>query len=185
MIKHILLISASPRVGGNSDLLCDELAKGIVSNGNTYEKMNLAKMNIKPCLACNVCQGNEGNCVQKDDMSKIIEAYKRVDAVVFATPLYFFNINAQLKIIMDRTYCEYQYGNEYVKFSFHKTAFIATCGRDSEVSFDTAIRGYKEYIKCLHDVTDVGMVLATSVLNKGDVVESKFMKEAYELGKKL
>lgn len=184
-MKHILIISSSPRVGGNSDLLCDELAKGIVINGNTYEKKNLAKMNIKPCLACNACQLNGGNCVQKDDMSEIIEAYKRVDAVVFATPLYFYNIDAQLKIIMDRTYCEYEYGNEYVKFSFHKTAFISTCANGDKSSFDTAVRGYQEYIKCLHDVTDVGMVLATGLLDKGAVVESDFMKEAYELGKKL
>lgn len=70
MAKKVLIISASPGTGGNSDLLCDQFKKGAEEAGNTVEKVQLQKQKIGGCLACYGCRGT-GVCVQKDDMEEL------------------------------------------------------------------------------------------------------------------
>ena len=70
MVKKVLIISASPGTGGNSDLLCDQFKKGAEEAGNTVEKVQLQKQKIGGCLACYGCRGT-GVCVQKDDMEEL------------------------------------------------------------------------------------------------------------------
>lgn len=179
MNKKVLILSASPRVGGNSDLLCDELAKGVIDAGNTIEKLHIQKLKINYCLGCEVCMNNAGVCVQKDDMAMVIEKMKEADTVVFATPVYFYNMNAQLKVVIDRSFCQYQ------TLGFKKAAFLATSEDGSENAADTAIAGYHGYLRCLNGVTDAGVIAATGVYKKGDVKSKEYMKQAYELGKSL
>ncbi len=179
MSTKVLVLSSSPRIGGNSDLICDALIKGVKYAGNEAVKLNIAKMCISPCLGCDYCQSHEGACVQKDDMEQVILEMQKADIVVFATPIYFYNMSAQLKIVIDRTYCTYQ------NLHFKKTVFIATSADSNEKAMDTAIAGYNSYLSCLKDTVSIGIITVPGVWNKGEVNHSDVIKKVYELGKSL
>ena len=86
MSKNVLVISASPRKGGNSDTLCDEFIRGAQESGNQAEKIFLASKNIKYCIGCGVCNTTH-RCVQKDDMAEILDKMVEADVIVLATPV--------------------------------------------------------------------------------------------------
>ena len=73
-MKNILILSGSPRKGGNSDLLCDEFMRGAKESGNNVTKINVASKKIAPCHACYYCGEHGGECVYKDDMAEILQA---------------------------------------------------------------------------------------------------------------
>ena len=104
MSKKVLILSASPRKGGNSDLLCDAFAKGTREAGHTVEKIRVQEKKIAPCLACYGCRGISV-CVQKDDMADILEKMVEADVLVLATPVYFYSMAtaAAGKGAMERT----------------------------------------------------------------------------------
>ena len=106
MSKKVLILSASPRKGGNSDLLCDQFAKGAEEAGHQVEKIRVQEKKISPCLACYGCRGT-GTCVQKDDMAAILDKMVEADVLVLATPVYFYSMDGQLKTLIDRTLPRY------------------------------------------------------------------------------
>ena len=106
MAKKVLIISASPRKGGNSDILCDQFKKGAEEAGNTVEKVYLQQKKIGPCLACYGCRGT-GVCVQKDDMEELLNKMVEAGVLVLATPVYFYSMDGQLKTMIDRTLPRY------------------------------------------------------------------------------
>lgn len=103
-MKNVLIISSSPRKNGNSQMLCEAFKKGVEESGNFAKLIRLAEKNIGYCKACDFCMKNDGVCVQKDDMSEILDAYKKADVLVLATPVYFHGVCAQMKTFIDRTY---------------------------------------------------------------------------------
>lgn len=102
MDKKVLVLASSPRKGGNSDLLCDSLILGAKESGNTVEKIYLQDLNIGSCRACYGYRST-GRCVQEDDMKKMIEA----DVIVLVTPVYFYSMDGQMKMMIDRTLPRY------------------------------------------------------------------------------
>ncbi len=102
----VIAISGSPRIGGNSDILCDEFLKGAKEKGNEVEKINLGNRNIRPCIACYKCKDN-GSCVIEDDMKEILEKLIQADIILLATPVYFYSMDAQMKIFIDRCLARY------------------------------------------------------------------------------
>lgn len=107
MTKNVLVLSASPRKGGNSDLLCDEFVQGAKKAGHDAEKVFLREKKIGYCVACDACRKNGGRCFQKDDMPAILEKMMTADVIVMATPVYFYSMSAQLKTLIDRVYPSY------------------------------------------------------------------------------
>ena len=107
MAKKILLLSASPRKGGNSDLLCDQFIRGAGEAGNQVEKIFLRDRKINYCTGCGACRKNGGKCVQKDDMAEVLDKMIAADVIVMATPVYFYTMNAQMKTLIDRTCARY------------------------------------------------------------------------------
>ena len=103
MMKQILLISSSPRRGGNSDLLCDEFLRGARDAGHSAEKIFLADKTIHYCTGCGACANATRPCVQKDDVADILEKMVAADVLVLATPVYFYTMCAQLKTLIDRS----------------------------------------------------------------------------------
>jgi multimeric flavodoxin WrbA len=178
-MSKILVISTSPRRGGNSDLLCDQVLKGAKDAGNDAVKLNTEGMNINGCLACDCCQNNGGKCVQKDDMISVINALQDADVVVFATPIYFYNMSAQLKTLIDRTYPIYR------KVHFKKAALIVTAADARISTMDLAIDGFKAFVGCLDGVANAGVIIGNGVWKKGDVTGKECLKRAYNLGKSL
>ena len=103
MSKKVLILSSSPRKGGNSDILCDEFARGAQEAGNEVEKIRVASKKIHPCSACYYCRDHGGACVHKDDMAEVLQKMIDSDVLVLASPVYFYSIDAQLKAVIDRT----------------------------------------------------------------------------------
>ncbi len=89
MSKKVLIISSSPRKGGNSDILADEFARGAKDAGLAVEKVNLCDKKIDYCRGCGVCN-NTHKCVQKDDMAPLVDKMVEADVIVLATPVYFY-----------------------------------------------------------------------------------------------
>lgn len=177
MKKKILVISASPRRGGNSDLLCDQFMLGAKDAGHLAEKIYVQGKNIKFCLGCMDCQKNGGKCVQKDDMAEILPRMVQADVVVMATPIYFYSMNAQLKVLIDRC-CP-----QYTRISNKKAYFLATSADGRKESMDAAIAGFRGFLACLDSVEEAGIICATGVTDIGDIRGKPEMAIAYKMGK--
>ncbi len=104
MSKKAVIILSSPRKGSNSGTLALAVGAGITEAGGQVETVDLSGLDIKPCLACDACQRNGGKCVQIDGMQTIYPKVIAADILVLATPIYWFNLSAQLKIFLDRCY---------------------------------------------------------------------------------
>ena len=106
-MKNILILNGSPRKNGTTQSLVNSFIEGGKSSGNEVIELYLNGMNIHGCLACESCQKNSGNCVQKDDMQLVYDAFEKCDALVLASPMYWGNITGQLKVVIDRLYAEF------------------------------------------------------------------------------
>ena len=105
-MKNVLILSSSPRKGGNTDLLCDEFAKGAKEAGNKVTKIRIADKKIGYCTGCYACQKTH-KCVIKDDAAAILKKMQAADVIVFGTPAYFYSCTGQLKVLFDRTVAIY------------------------------------------------------------------------------
>jgi multimeric flavodoxin WrbA len=98
----ILAINCSPRKNSNTVTLLNEALVGAKGEGSEIDLFNVAGKNIRPCIACDACR-EKGYCAQKDDMQPLYEKMLAADGIIFGTPIYFYNMAAQCKIIMDRS----------------------------------------------------------------------------------
>ena len=105
-MKNVLILSSSPLKGGNTDLLCDEFAKGAKEAGNKVTKIRIADKKIGYCTGCYACQKTH-KCVIKDDAAAILKKMQAADVIVFGTPAYFYSCTGQLKVLFDRTVAIY------------------------------------------------------------------------------
>lgn len=103
MSKFVLVLKSSPRQNGNSNTLAEQVTAGAKEAGAEVESLMLHEMDIRPCDACDTCQ-ETGVCIVKDDMQKIYPLLEKADAVAIASPIYWFTINAQAKLCIDRWY---------------------------------------------------------------------------------
>ncbi len=178
MSKSIVVITSSSRKNSNSAALADALIEGVRAAGNEAVKFNAGAMEIRPCRGCEYCHQHDGICVQKDDMQQILTALRTADAVVFASPVYFYNICGQLKNVIDRTYCLYP------EVNYTKAALLATAADGRPLTFDTPLASYHSYLACLKNTADAGTVFCGGVMETGAVPEEK-KEQARELGKSL
>ena len=104
---NILLISGSPRKNGNTNTLLEELTAGILEAGkHSVKTVDVTRMKIAPCLGCDGCKRGEKICVQKDDSQLLMNEMRQADYIVFATPVYWWGMTAQLKLAIDRLYAD-------------------------------------------------------------------------------
>ncbi len=112
----ILSISCSPRKGGNTETLLNEALKGAKQDGAEVELFSVAGKTIAPCDACDACRNNKGICHIKDDMQELYDRIIEADGIIFGTPVYYYNMTAQCKAVMDRTialnHCEKTMANK-------------------------------------------------------------------------
>jgi len=177
MSKNILVISASPRKGGNSDTLCDEFIRGAKDKGHRTEKIFLKDRKINYCMGCGVCNSTH-RCVQKDDMQEILEKMVKADVIVMATPVYFYSMNAQMKTFIDRTVPRY---TEIKGKDFY---YIITAADTKVANMQKAIEGFRGFtIDCLEDTKEKGIIYGINAWNEGDIKDTPAMQQAYEMGK--
>ncbi|MBQ2632357.1 MAG: flavodoxin family protein [Kiritimatiellae bacterium] len=177
-MKKVLIISSSPRKGGNSDILCDEFAAGAKEAGSTVEKVRIADKKIGYCTGCYVCQ-KTGKCAIKDDAKKVIDKMMAADVIVLASPVYFYSISAQLKALIDRTVVVYP------KLTNKKFYYILTMADTNRKMFDGVLAAMRGFLACCEDSKECGMVCASGVYEKGTVKGTKFMASARKLGMKV
>ena len=180
MSKNIVILSGSPRKGGNTDKLAAAFKDGSESAGKTVTLFRVADMNIAPCIACEHCFKNHGNCIQKDDMTQRIEALRNADAVVWASPVYYFTISAQLKLAVDRFYALVK-----EKTPIKRTALLMTCADDSIDTAEGAIATFKRNA-IHHDWEDAGVLIVTNLHDKNDIENRKAeLEQARNLGREI
>ena len=179
MSKKILILSASPRKGGNSDLLCDQFMLGAKEAGNKAEKIFLRDKSINHCLACGACQGNGGKCVQKDDMAEVLDKMIAADVIVMATPVYFYTMNGQMKTLIDRTYAR------YTKIRDKEMYFIMAAAVNNKNALQRTLEGFRGFTSCLSGAKEQGVIYGTGAWKAGDIKGSTAMNEAYEMGKNV
>lgn len=175
MGKRVLVLSASPRKGGNSDLLCDSFIRGAVEAGHRVEKVNLVDRRIGYCTGCSTCFTTH-RCVQRDDMAGILESMVAADVIVLATPVYFYTMNAQLKTLIDRTVPRYK---EISGKVFH---FIVAAADEGVGNMARTIESLRGFTACLDNPVEKGIVYGVGAWQKGDVEGSKAMEDAYRMG---
>lgn len=179
----IVILNGSPRSGGNTELMAKAFAEA-ASPKHQVEILNIARMNIHGCLGCGACYANGGKCVQQDDMPAVLKALSDADMVVFASPIYWFDITAQLKTVIDRMYV---YGATGV--NFNKTALLLDAGATPEGAeaghvFDAAIAQYKAmtaYLKW----EDKGIIAIPDMRKKGSMSESPMLEQVKALAAAL
>ena len=104
MSKKVVIISSSPRKGQNSDTLCDEFLRGAQDAGHEAVKYFLEDIEFSSCKACYKCKTPEMKCFQDDGMAKILDDMMDADVIVYATPVYYFEMCGTLKMFFDRCY---------------------------------------------------------------------------------
>ena len=132
MSKKVLILSGSPRKGGNSDILCDEFARGAMEAGHEVEKIRVAEKKIGYCRACYACRGT-GVCAIKDDMTEVLQKMIDADVLVLASPIYFYSIDAQLKALIDRTVAR------WLEVKNKEFYYIVTAADEALASADTTL----------------------------------------------
>lgn len=178
MAKKVLILSGSPRKGGNSDLLCDEFMKGAVSAGHEVEKIRVQEKKVACCIACYACR-NTGKCAIKDDMAEIMQKMIDCDVMVLASPVYFYSIDAQLKAVIDRSVCR------WTEVKNKEMYYIMTAADEEKSSMDTTLACFRGYADCVEGAVEKGILYGTGVYQAGEVKDKKYMQEAYEMGKNV
>lgn len=178
MTKKVLIISASPRKGGNSDLLCDQFLLGAKEAGHNVEKIFLRNHKINYCLGCGVCN-NTHKCVQKDDMKVLLDKMVKADVIVLATPVYFYTMDGQLKTFIDRCV------PRYTEISDKDVYFIVSAADTDKKNLAPTIEGLRGFTRdCLEGTKEKGIIYGTGAWQIGEVKELPIYKKVYEIGKK-
>ena len=150
---NIVILEGSPNKNGSSNLLADCFRQGAEEAGHRVEIIDAAHAAIHPCTGCIHC-GYEGPCAQKDDMEKIRKQILNADMMVFVTPLYYYGMSAQLKILIDR-FCAF---NSSIQRKHMKSALLAAAWNSDNWTFEALEAHYQTLVRYLN-LQDMGMVL--------------------------
>lgn len=175
-MKNVLILSGSPRKGGNSDLLCDEFMRGAKEAGNEVEKIFIADKKISPCRACYYCRRSGGECIIKDGMSDILQKIIDADVIVLTSPVYFYSVDAQLKAVIDRTVAR------WLEVKNKEFYYIVTCADEQTASAERTLECFRSYADCVEGAKECGVIYGTGVYEKGEIKDKQAMKQAYEIG---
>ena len=181
--RRILILKGSPRKRGNSATLADQVATGAEEAGATVESFDLHGMDIRACDGCGFCQGS-GECVIADDMQSLYPKLREADAIVIASPIYWFTVSAQVKLCIDRWYALEGAGE--AALAGKEIGVVLTYG-DSDPYTSGAINAIRMFqdIFRYERAEIVGFVYG-SASQPGEVQsEPELMQRAYALGRRL
>jgi multimeric flavodoxin WrbA len=176
MSNKVLVLSSSPRRGGNSDLLCDQFVKGAQESGHSAEKIFLKDRKINYCTGCGTCLNGEKPCPQKDDVPDILDKMIAADVIVMATPVYFYTMCGQMKTLIDRVCSRY---TEIINKEFY---FIVTAADTSIPAMKRTIEEFRGFLSCLSGAEERGIIYGTGAWQIGDIKGRPAMDEAYQTG---
>lgn len=178
MSKKVLILSGSPRKGGNSDVLCDEFAKGAAEAGHEVEKIRAVEKNIGYCRACYACR-ESGICAIKDDMTEILQKLIDADVIVLASPVYFYSISAQLKALIDRTVAR------WLEVKNKELYYIVTAAEAENAAAETTLACFRGYADCVEGAKEMGVIYGVGAYEKGEIRDTPAMEKAYKMGRSV
>ncbi len=174
----ITILTGSNNLHGTSNTLVDEFIRGATEKGHEIKRFDTAHLNIHPCIGCNHC-GMNGNCVFQDDMPKILDEIETSDALVLATPVYYFAMTAPLKASIDRFYSR----TGRISRKRLKTAYIMTCWNTDDSTVEPLITHYKKLVDYMN-YEDRGMIIGKGC-GTTTMMPKHFLEDAYQLGKNI
>lgn len=175
---NVLILNSSPRKGGNSDVLCQQFAKGAEEAGHQVEKIDLREKKLSPCLACYACM-KEHVCAIRDDMAGIFTQMQQADVIVLSSPVYFYSLSAQLKMLIDRCLVDYK------RLAGKKFYFIVTAADPRHEAADETLAAFRGFLRCLPGAEEKGIIYGTGTWDKGDVYKHPAFSQAYQMGKEV
>ena len=183
--KRVLILTASPRNNSNSTILALKTAEGVKAVGGEADIVPIGKLNIAPCNACDSCRAKpEAGCVIKDDMQPLYQKIKDAQGIIFATPVYWFNVSAQMKLFIDRTYAIH--GEGYYAFTGKDVGVILTY-EDEDVFVSGGVNALRSFQNiCAYVKANLVGTVYGSAGKAGDVQTNvKLLQKAYDLGRKI
>ena len=179
MKKNVLILSTSPRRGGNSDTLAEAFAKGAAEMGHTVEKLSLSDKAIGFCRGCLACQKTK-RCVINDDADTIAQKMRMADVLVFATPIYYYEMCGQMKTMLDRANPLFS-----ADYAFRHVYLLATAADGDKSAADGAVKGLEGWISCFEKASLAGVVFGGGVDAVGVIQGHPALKEAYSMGRQV
>lgn len=181
MSKNILVLTGSPRKGGNSDKLADAFVSGATQAGHTVVKYATATKNIKGCVDCKSCFSKGSACTFPDDFNELAPLVEQADMIVFATPLYWFSFPTQLKAAIDKFF-SFLIGRKTLKI---QEAALLVCGGDEDpTSYEGIVTSYKLIARHMN-WKDGGTIVVPGVQGKEDITTTDALAKAETLGKSI
>ncbi len=183
--RQVVVVKASPRRNGNSATLAGKVAEGARAAGAQVEEFYLHDMNIRPCDACDACHGEPyQGCIIQDDMQIVYPKLRAADALVIASPVYWFTVSAQAKLFMDRCYALVDADGYVLRGA--KVGIVMTYG-DSDPFNSGAVNALRTF---QDGFRYIGAEIAGMVYGSADAPgeirkNTELMAKAYELGKQL
>lgn len=173
----ITILNGSPRMNGNTEIMADAFLEEAQKKGHDVVKINVGQMDVIGCMACESCFANDGKCVIEDDMTEVMERLDETDLVVLASPIYWFDITAQLKAVIDRLYARAIKG-------FHIKESILLLDAMSDGVFDAATTWYKDVTDYVHWI-DRGTICVPGMEAKGTMADHPALEEVRDLAASL
>lgn len=178
-MKNVVIISSTPRINGNSEILAKEFARGAIEAGNNVEVINLREHNLKYCIGCYACNKTQ-KCIHNDKMNEFGEKLLKADVIVFATPVYFYSMSGQLKVFIDRLV------PYYTKISADIYMIATQWDSDVKIMENTfnAIRGCTK--ECFENCQEKGVIYGAGLDDVGEAKNNQeYMLQAYTMGKNV
>ena len=157
MNKKVLILSTSPRINSNSEALAEAFASGANEANNDVEIIRMREKNIRFCLGCFACQ-KTGKCVIKDDMAAIVPRMEQADVLVFATPIYYYEMSGQMKTLLDRANPLF-----IADYRFRDIYFLSSAAEAEDYVPQRAQSGLDGWIECFEKARFAGTVFGGGV----------------------
>jgi len=182
-MKHILVVNGSPRKKGNSVILAEQVMLGAREAGAQVEIFFLHNMSIQPCNACDACQETQ-DCTIQDDMQILYPKLRRADAIVIASPIYWFTISAQTKLFIDRWYA--LQGPQGNALAGKQIGIVLTYGDTDPFTSGAVNAIHTLQDMCRYIEANVAGIVYGSATKEGEIQnQPSLLEKAYQLGQKL
>ena len=180
-----VLVVGSPRTDGNSALLAQRLLDEAEGLGAETQKFFVNKMDFEGCQGCESCKTTSDRCILEDELTEVLEAIRKADILVLASPVYFGDISGRLKCFFDRTYSYLNPDFSSRLPSGKKAVFILVQGEPEEDAFSDILPRYEHWLK-LFGFSPIYRLRATGARAPGDINrQTRILEEAAALGREL
>ncbi len=178
-MKKVIIISTSFRPNSNSDRLAKAFMEGAKESGNEVQYISLQNKTIQFCRGCLACQKLK-HCVIKDDSNEIVSKMEKADVIVWASPIYYYEMSGQMKTLIDRANC--LYSSDY---QFRDVYGLFTAAEEDEEVPQKAIAGLQGWVDCFEKAKLVDTLFVGGVNLAGDIENNPGLEKAKALGSSI